>query len=124
MGEAGHEILGEQRNVALARPQRRHEDRDHVQPEVQVLSKLPGLDRDRQILVRRGDHAHVYLDPLRAADRLDDLFLENAQYLRLRLQAHVTNLVQEDGSAVGHFELAAAVGDRAGEGAPDVAEQL
>ena len=59
-----------------------------------------------------------------AADRLDDLLLERAQHLGLRLEAHVADLVEEQRAAVGQLELAAAIGDRAGERALHVPEQL
>ena len=48
-----------------------------------------------------------------AADRLDHLFLERAQHLGLRLQAHVADLVEEERPAVGQLELAAPVRRRA-----------
>ena len=84
----------------------------------------PRADLGRQVLVRRRDHPHVDLDARRAADRLDRLLLQHAQHLGLRLQAHVADLVEEDRAAVGDLELAAAIGDRAGERAAHVAEQL
>ena len=59
-----------------------------------------------------------------AADRLHRLFLEDAQHLGLRLEAHVADLVEEDRPAVGDLELAAPVGHRAGERAAHVAEEL
>ena len=52
------------------------------------------------------------------ADRLDDLFLQRAQHLGLRLQAHVADFVEEQRAAVGQLELAASIRDRAGERAP------
>ena len=104
--------------------QRRHEDRDDVQAEVQILAEPAGADLRRQILVGRRQHAHVDLDALRAADALHHLFLQHAQHLRLRLQAHVGDLVEEDRAAVGLLEASRLVGDRAGERAAHVAEQL
>ena len=53
-----------------------------------------------EILVRRGDHAHVHADAALPADRLDDLLLKRAQHLRLRLQAHVADFVEEQRAAV------------------------
>jgi hypothetical protein len=65
-------------------------------------------------------------DPERvlAADALERLLLERAQHLRLRLEAHVADLVQEERAAVGQLELAVATRQRSGEGALLVAEQL
>ena len=86
--------------------------------------KLPAADLGLQVLVRRRQHARVDLDPVGAADRLHRLFLQHAQHLGLRLQAHVADLVEKDRPAVGDLELAAPIGDRAGERAAHVAEQL
>ena len=108
-------MLGEQRDVLAALAQRRHEDRDDVEAEVEVLAEAAGLDLAGQVLVGGREHAHVDADARRAADRLDDLLLQHAQHLGLRLQAHVADLVEEDRAAVGQLELAAAVGDGAGE---------
>ena len=102
----------------------RHEDRNDVQPEVEILAERTRLDSGRQILVRRGQNAHVHADSLGAADRLHDLLLQRTQHLGLRLQTHVADLVEEDRPAVGRLELALPVRDRASEGAPHVSEEL
>ena len=77
-----------------------------------------------QVPVGGGDDAHVDLDRVLAADPLEGLLLQHAQHLRLHLQAHVADLVEEQRAAVGQLELAAAPGERAGERALLVAEQL
>jgi hypothetical protein len=48
----------------------------------------------------------------------------NAQDLRLRLERHVADLVEQQRTAVRNLELALARGDRAGERPALVAEQL
>src|SRR5579859_7622545 len=48
---------------------------DYVQPEIQVLPKSSRAVRRFQIAICRGDHAHVYVDLLIAADWPDFLFL-------------------------------------------------
>ena len=73
-------------------------DRNHVQPEEQVLAERAVGDRAREILVRRRDDAHVDADRLAAADALDLLRLDRAQQLRLRLGAQVADLVEEAAS--------------------------
>ena len=108
-------MLGEQRDVVGAIAQRRHEDRNDVQAEVEILAEAAAADLAGQFLVGRRQHADVDPDARRAADRLDHLLLQRAQDLRLRLQAHVANLVEEQRAAVGQLELAAAIGDGAGE---------
>jgi hypothetical protein len=95
-------------------------NRDDVQPEIQVFAEASGTNLRRQILVGRRHHAHVDLDPLRAADTLHHLFLQHAQHLGLRLQAHVGDLVEEDRALVGLLEAPGLVGNRAGERPSDV----
>ena len=97
---------------------------DHVEPVVEVLAEAARRDLLLEILVRRGDHAHVDLDRLGSADALEAVLLEDAQDLRLRHQAHVGDLVEEDRAAVGQLELAPLLGERAGEGALLVTEEL
>jgi hypothetical protein len=104
--------------------QRRHEDRNHIEPEVEVLAEPPRANFGRQILVRRSNDAHVDLHARGPAHRLDNLFLQGAQHLGLRLQAHVTYLVEEQRAAVRQLELAAAIGYGPGERPLHVAEQL
>ena len=57
-------------------------------------------------------------------ERLELALLQHAQQLRLQRGDHGADLVEEDRAAVGQRELALLVGDRAGERAPHVAEQL
>ena len=108
-------MIGEQRDISVPVAQRRHENRHDAQPEVQILAEPAAPDLVRQVLVGRGQHANVDPHTGRPADRLDDLLLQHPQHLGLRLQAHVADLVEEDRAAVGHLELAAPIGDRAGE---------
>ena len=117
-------MVGQQRNVLLPVPERRHEDRNHVEAEVEILAEAPAPDFRLQILVGGREDAGIDFDPRRSADRLHRLFLQDAQHLGLRLQAHVADLVEEDRAAVGDLELAAPIGDGAGERAAHVAEQL
>src|SRR5260370_170117 len=58
------------------------------------------------------------------AHPLDGLLLESAQHLSLGLEAHVADLVEEEGALIGQLELAAPPRHRAGERAALVPEQL
>src|SRR5207247_9087940 len=60
----------------------------------------------------------------RAAHRGHDAFRQHAEELGLRHEAHVPDLVEEQGARVGRLEAPLAVGHRAREGALDVAEHL
>ena len=94
------------RQVLDAIAQRRHPDRDDVDPVVEVLAEPPFLDRLLEVDVGRGDQAEVGLDRLGAADALDLPFLDRAQQLGLQVEAQVADLVEEQRAAGGQLELA------------------
>ena len=71
-----------------------------------------------------GDHAHIDLDGLGRADPSDNTFLQSPQHLGLRRRTHVTHFVEEQGPAVGLFELARPVCKCTGKRAFHVTEQL
>ena len=118
------EVIGEQQQVGLPLAQRRHEDREHVQPVVQILAERPVLNRLLEILVGRGDEAHVRLQRLGAAEPLVLALLQHAQQLHLRREGDVADFVEEQRAALGQLEAPFLPLLRAGERALLVAEQL
>ena len=104
--------------------ERRELDREDVEPVVEVLAERLLADGLEQVAVGGGDDADVDLDRRRAADPLELALLEDAEQLGLGLRGQLADLVEEERAAVGQLEPAAAPGDRAGEGALLVAEQL
>ena len=93
--------------------QRRQLDADHVQAVVEVLAEAARrVTRSVEILVRRGDHAHVDADRRLAADAVELAFREHAQQPRLQRERHVADLVEEQRAAVGLLEAAAPLGRR------------
>ena len=104
--------------------QRRHFDANDVQAVQQVFAEQVFLDARLEILVRRGDDAHVDLDRQLAADAIELAFRQHAQQARLQLRRHVADLVEEQRAAVGLLEASAAQFGRAGERALLVAEQF
>ena len=104
--------------------QRRHEDRDHVEPEVQVLAELAARDRRRQILVGGGDHAHV--DPDRCVPPTGSTTCSWSTRSTLacvfRLMSPISSRKSVPPSAASNSPLA--IGHRAREGAAHVPEQL
>src|SRR5439155_2580690 len=87
-------------------------------------AEAPRPDAGLQVLVGRGDQPDVHPDRRVTADALHLLLLDRAQELGLGLERHVADLVEEERAAVRGLELALAPGDRAGERAPLVAEEL
>ena len=91
---------------------------------VKILAEAPLGDFLLEVLVRRGDHAHVDVGLFRAADGPDLAFLQDAIELHLHGDAHVADFVQKQRAAVRRLEKPAAVFVGAGERALDVAEKL
>ena len=117
-------MLNEERHVLHPLAERGQHDRDDVQPVVEILPEAAALHLALEVLVGRGDDADVHPDGAVAADALELALLQHAQDLGLRLEAHVADLVEQEGSAVGDLELAFARRRRAGEGPLLVAEEL
>ena len=135
VGEAGHlaarvfadllqEAVGQQRDVARPRAQRRQLDVDHVDAVVQVLAEAAFGDGPRQVFVRGQHDADVDLERLGAADLLELQLLQHAEQLHLHGRAGGADFVEEDRAAVGLQELAHLFAGGAGERAGDVAEQF
>ena len=104
--------------------QRRHLERDDVEPVVEVLAEPALRDLLGEVAVRRRDHADVDLDRLRAADALELVLLQEAQQLDLDRRRDLADLVEEQRAAVGEREPAVLARHRAGERAALVTEQL
>ena len=103
--------------------QRRQMDRDDVQPVEEVLAEPPFLHHLPEIDVGRGDDSHVDLDRLHPAQAHEVAFLDDAQQLRLGLERHVADLVEEDAAAIGEIEEPLLRIDRSGERAFHVPEE-
>ena len=117
------EVLDQRGNIFLAVAQRRQRQVDHVEAVVQILAEAPFLHQLLQIGVGGGHDAHVDADGFGRAQRHELALLDHAQQLGLGLERDGADLVEEDGPAVGDFEVAFARGHGAGEGAFDVAEE-
>ena len=74
--------------------------------------------------MRRGDDPHVDVLRLRRADPLERAFLQHAQQLGLQVERQIADLVEEQRAAVRELEASLPRGDRAGERAAGMAEQL
>ena len=91
---------------------------------IEILAEAPFAHALLEVLVRGGDHAHIDLDLLVAADAIEGAIREHAQEPRLQLGGHVADFIQEERAAFGLLEAPAALLLRAGEGAALVAEEL
>src|SRR5262245_65801853 len=113
----------EDRNVTGPHTERRNGDREHRQPEEQILSELPGPDGSFQVSVRRGDDPGVDVQRRCAAHSLEPLFLERPKNLRLQAEWQVADLVEKQRASMRHLESTRLPGGRAGNRAFLVAEE-
>ena len=95
-----------QRDVFLAFAQRRHHKGNHVQTVKKILTEVPLGDFFLQVFVGRSNHAHVDGDGVVASHRNKSLLFQGTQYFGLRLQTHVSDFIQKQGSAISLLKLA------------------
>src|SRR2546425_501524 len=105
-------------------PQGGERDGDHREGVVEALAEPPLLDRVLEIAVGGRDEADVDGDGLAASHPLYLPLLHGAQDLRLQREAHVCDLVEEQGAASRLLEATDLTRDGARERALFVAEQL
>src|SRR3970282_272161 len=98
--------------------------RHHLQSVVEVLSKGAGLHQFLQLLIGRGDDAHIDRNIRETPDPPEGPSLQNPQELGLDYWGHVADFVQEDCAAVSHFQEAPLHRFGIGECPPFVAEEL
>ena len=94
-------MVDQRRDVLRPLAQRRHHDPDHVEAEVEVLAEFSLLHQGFQVAIRRGHDAGLDEDVAGAAQAPEPLLVQRAQHLGLERQAHLPDLVQEEGAAVG-----------------------
>jgi len=117
-------VPGQRRDVVAAIAQRRQMDLDRIQPKQQILPESTAADFVDEVRVARGQDAHVHVTRARRSDALEISGLEHAQELRLKIERHVRDLVEEQCPTVGELEPSDAVALRVGERPLDVAEEL
>ena len=104
--------------------QRRQLESDDVEAVKQVFAETPLTHHLVEIQVGGGDDAHVGAAGHRVAHALVFLVLDEAQQLGLQGEREVTDLVEEQGAAIGLADPALGALAGAGEGALGMAEQL
>ena len=112
------------RSIRSARAQRRKGELDDVQAKQQVVAELSGGDGGVEVAVGRRDQPDVGAARAVLTDAFVAPFLEEAQQFRLEQERKVADLVEEQRPSLGRGDLSLGVGDRAGERAARVAEEL
>src|SRR5262245_56945928 len=108
-------MLREQRNVFAAVAERRQVDLDRVEPEEKVLAKTSCLHLSLQVGVRCREDAHIYLAWPGGSHAFQFPTMQDAQQLGLLNRWRVRDLIEEECSAIGHFEPPHAIRFRIGE---------
>jgi hypothetical protein len=78
---------------------------EDVQAVEKVLSEFSLPDLLHEIPVCRSNEADVHRDGLQAADAFEAMVLDRLKELRLNVPRDLPDLVQEEGSPMGQFEL-------------------
>src|SRR5437867_10585776 len=123
-GVAVDEVLREEEHVAPPRPQRRHLDVDHVDPDVEILAEAALLDSRLEVAVGRRDQVDVEGYLVVGAGGPHAARLERPQELRLEGERQVADLVEEERTPARLHEEPLARRVRVGEGAAHVPEEL
>ena len=105
----------QQRDVFFPLPKRRNIERNHIETVKQVLAEITPGDFFFQILVRGRDDAGINRDRLISSYRREALFIQGAQHLRLRLEAHIPHFVEKKRPAVRLLKFAFFIAGRAWE---------
>src|SRR5579871_3088543 len=112
---SSEEMTREERNVFGALAQAGQAQPDDVEAVIEVVAKRALANALVEILVGCGDHAHVHLHLLVAADAVEAAVGQNAQQPGLQFRGHVADLVEKKRAALGLLEAPAALLLRAGE---------
>ena len=112
------------RHLFATFPQRRDVDADHAEPVVQVFAELTFGHPLLEVRVGRGEHPDVHRLRTCLADRHDLGLLEESKQLRLDVERQVADLIEEQRASDRRADQSLLIGDRAGEAAAAMPEQL
>jgi hypothetical protein len=119
------EMFKQQRDIVAAGAQRRDTEVNDVDPIEQILAEEALSHHLGEIAIggRDDPHIHALVDAI-GADLLYFARFEETQEQALHPRRHLADLVEQNGSLVGCFELAGPVAVGAGEASLQIAEQL
>src|ERR1051326_2679858 len=118
------EVTREREDVFRPLAQRGQPQIDDVQAIEQVLAESAALGGIGKIAVRGREDADINLDRPSTADAIDLALLDSAQQFGLKPRIHFADFIEQQGAAIGFFELADTTRDGARERAFLMAEQF
>src|SRR6188768_828163 len=122
--ELRQEMIAQERNVLGTLPQRRHFQRDGVDAEVEVLAQPALAQGVVEVDVGVADQAEVHPDQPVTPDGTVLALLEHPQKFGLKIRGHLPDFVEQQRTALRHFEQADFVRGRTCERAFAVAKEL
>src|SRR5579862_6827480 len=118
------EMAHQQRYVVDSLAQRSSAHDPDCEPIVQVLAQLTFAHRAIGFTVGRCDDTHVDRNLARSTDWAHRAFLDHAQKFRLRVLAHLCNLIEKERAGLSGTKQPEVIVIGAAEGSLDEAEQL
>lgn len=119
-----YEMVGKHGDIFAAFPERRDLEFDDVEPVIEIFPEVFTADQFFQVFVGGGDDLDVGMIRLCVAQRLEFLFLDQAQQLDLDEGGDGADLVEEQGAVFGFTDQPFLGIPGVGKGAADMAEQL
>src|SRR6266478_10069877 len=98
------EVLNQQGNVFLPFTQRRHFDRENVEPVKEVTPECARSDGRLQIAIRGRNHSNISPNGCSSTDTLEFMFLQNTQQSNLSLGRKLSDFIQEDRASFGQLK--------------------
>ena len=108
-------ILHQSRDVLSPLGQLGNVDANYVQAMEQVLSESPLLYQTFQILMGRGNNAHIDLNRYAPAYPIEFSVSKNPQQSGLGIGRHISDLIEEQSASIGLLKTSLALVVRAGE---------
>jgi hypothetical protein len=115
--------VSEKRDVIASIPKRRDLDRNYAQAEEEVAPESARFCFISEIAVGRCDDPNIYFDRRCAADALELLLLQYAQQLRLQIESHLRDFIEQKRTTMGSLERTWYAFDRTRKGAALVSEK-
>ena len=100
------QLLYEDRQIIDTLTQRWRLNWKYIKTVVQVFTELVFSYHLFEVLVGSSDHTHIGIDDLIRAHTVKLALLQHTQQLNLHLERHIANLIEEEGTALGHFKTA------------------
>src|SRR5439155_11316620 len=98
---SSQKVIHQQRNIANALAQRRHLNRDDVDPIEQVLAEFLLVHELREVNICRQNHTNIDSFGQRASHRLKGPLLKHAQELQLHRRGSGVDLIEENCATFG-----------------------